>query len=333
MELEREIPAWEGILAANKFFGVDGWCVAFADVQNPLIETTSDFKQIDSNKYRDTININCNGTILQRSRIYSLDEPSWTETYPVKNLDELDTYIRTSLSDKTVYDFTDVNYAHEKAGEDILVELDLGGGFSDMFSTSMGYEETLLLFMSDNDTLLDEYYDMFIHKRLDFIRQACNATNYESFFIGSDVSHCSLLGPTLWRKWEKPYFKAIVDEAHKLGKHVHLHSHGKIMDIVPDLAEIGFDCVCPFERAPGDVNGIEGLKKVRKLLNEKVTFNGNVHTMNTMIFGTPDDVRREVREIKEAFGDTPRLIIGSGDQVTHEAPEENIYAMLEEGRK
>ena len=41
-------------------------------------------------------------------------------------------------------------------------------------------------------------------------------------------------------------------------------------------------------------------------------------------------MRREVREIKEAFQGSPRLIIGTGDQVGKETPEENIFAMVEE---
>jgi uroporphyrinogen-III decarboxylase len=141
------------------------------------------------------------------------------------------------------------------------------------------------------------------------------------------------MGGNLWRNWDKPYEKAIVDEAHRLGKLVHNHNHGRCMAIVPDFVEIGFDCVCPFERSPGDVDGLEGLKKVRSLLQDRVTFNGNVHTVRALIRGTPEIVRQQVREIKEAFEGTPRVIIGTGDQVGGETPEENIYAMIEEGRK
>jgi len=57
--------------------------------------------------------------------------------------------------------------------------------------------------------------------------------------------------------------------------------------------------------------------------------NGNVHTVETLIRGTPADVRREVREIREAFCGNPRVIIGTGDQVGRETPEENLIAMIE----
>jgi hypothetical protein len=44
-------------------------------------------------------------------------------------------------------------------------------------------------------------------------------------------------------------------------------------------------------------------------------------------------VRREVREVWEAFRHTPRVIIGTGDQVGRETPEENLRAMIDEGKK
>jgi len=40
-----------------------------------------------------------------------------------------------------------------------------------------------------------------------------------------------------------------------------------------------------------------------------------------------------VREIKSAFSGSSRFIIGTGDQVGRETPEENIVAMVEESRR
>jgi len=68
---------------------------------------------------------------------------------------------------------------------------------------------------------------------------------------------------------------------------------------------------------------------VRAALDERVTFNGNVHTVETLIRGKPADVRREVSQIREAFAGSSRLIIGTGDQVGRETPDENIAAMVE----
>lgn len=81
------------------------------------------------------------------------------------------------------------------------------------------------------------------------------------------------------------------------------------------------------------MDGLAGLQEVRRQLQDKVTMNGNVHTVETLIRGIPKDVIREVQEIKEAFKGSQRLIIGTGDQVGRETPIENIDAMIEEAKK
>jgi uroporphyrinogen-III decarboxylase len=61
--------------------------------------------------------------------------------------------------------------------------------------------------------------------------------------------------------------------------------------------------------------------------------NGNVHTVETLIRGTPVDVRREVREVLAAFAGNPRVIVGTGDQVGRETPEENLRALIAEAQR
>ena len=140
-----------------------------------------------------------------------------------------------------------------------------------------------------------------------------------------------MIGPVLWRRWDKPIIRAVAEEVHRHGRLLHIHFHGKSLDTVADFAEIGIDCACPFERPPGgDIRGLDGLRHVARLLEGRTTMNGNVHTVETLIRGKPADVRREVREILEAFQGNPRVIVGTGDQVGRETPEENLHAMIEE---
>ena len=58
-----------------------------------------------------------------------------------------------------------------------------------------------------------------------------------------------------------------------------------------------------------------------------------MHTVETLIFGTPEKARNEVREIKQAFAGSPRLIISTGDQVGADTNEEALLAMIDEAKK
>jgi len=330
-----EIPHWKAMRATALKFDAETWCVIGANSHNPRVAGGEhEVKKIGEGRYRNKyITRYDNGLVLESTYISDVREPGWRETYPAKSEEDLMPLMDVQLSDDISYDFKNAKEAWREVGDDLLLEFSLGETFFDYVCGAMGFEKAVLFFYAGHDRVLEEWREKFMAQRMRLLRETAAQTEYEAVFIGCGCACNALLGPPLWRKWDKPYLKAITAEAHKLGLLVHNHNHGKIMETVPDLAEIGFDCVCPFEREPGDVVGLEGLKKVRDLLEDKVTFNGNVATVATLINGKPEDVRREVREIKEAFAGTPRLIIGTGDQVGGETPEENLYAMIDEGRK
>lgn len=330
IQFEREVPHWQALQATFKKYGTDGWGIAAVDSQNPLIETTSSFDKIADHQYRETAVTRIGQNEFTSSRIFDLAEPSWTAEYSVKKETDLPDVVDAYLSPQTVFDFTQARQAFEAVGEDYLLELCLGAPFFDFIAEFMGFEKSIFYFLAQDPAILEVVQKKYIEFQLELVRQACQETRFESFFIGCGASCNSLLGPTLWRQWDKPYIKAIADELHRQGRMLHIHFHGKCLETVEDFAELEVDCICPFERPPGgDIAGRAGLEKVRNLLNGKVTMNGNVHTVETLIRGTAEDVRREVNEIKETFAGTPRLIIGTGDQVGKETPEENIQAMVQ----
>ena len=163
-------------------------------------------------------------------------------------------------------------------------------------------------------------------------RAACRRTTADSLYIGCCWSCISLLSPALWRRWDKPVIRAVADVAHEEGRLLHIHVHGKCREVLADLAECGADCICPFERPPG--GDITDVGEVRQILGARVTMNGNIHTVETLIRGSADDVRREVEELFAHWGpDHRRLIVGTGDQVGGETPEENIAMLIETARR
>lgn len=334
IQFEREIPLWQALQITFGKYGTEGWGAAFPSVHNPDIQRSATFKRISDRRYRETRKILYRGKELVSTHIYDSEEPSWGEKPLVEEEKDLDRYVDMALSPKNVYEFSEVNEAHRSVGEDYLLEFWLGVPFFDFIAGALGFESATLFFMSGNDGVLASYRERYTAYQRALIQEACEKTPYESFAIGCSFSCNSLMGPVMWRTWDKPYIQAMAEEIHKRGKLLHIHFHGRSIETVADFAEIGIDCVCPFERPPGgDVAGSEGLKNVRELLRDQVTFNGNVHTVETLIRGKPEEVRREVREIREAFADSPRLIIGTGDQVGRETPEENIFAMVDEAKK
>jgi hypothetical protein len=56
-----------------------------------------------------------------------------------------------------------------------------------------------------------------------------------------------LMSPELFREFFLPWYDELTRRAHKRGAFIHLHSHGNIAPLLPDLAAIGIDIINPFD--------------------------------------------------------------------------------------
>ena len=137
------------------------------------------------------------------------------------------------------------------------------------------------------------------------------------------------MGPELYRRWDMPFIRGQAGVVHKHGKPLHVHQHGYCMGILDDLVDAGVDMICPFERPPG--GDVVSLAAVRKHFG-RIGIMGNVHTIDVLYRGTPDDVRRQVRQcIDDARGGP--FILSTGDQVADLTPDDNIRAFCDAGRQ
>ncbi|HOX37005.1 MAG TPA: uroporphyrinogen decarboxylase family protein [Candidatus Brocadiia bacterium] len=332
IEFERDVPLWKALQTTFRHYGTEGWCVAFADRHCDNARHSSEWRRESDGRYIAVHTTEYQGRTFRSARVYEKGNPSWALEYPVKSPADLPAWAEMVMDERAMIDFSQAVAAHKEVGEDYLLEIMIGSTFFDFIAGAMGFEAALECLMFSPEKEMERLRRRHEEWQVDLTMRVCGETAFESFFIGNAYSNDSLLGPVLWRRWDKPGIEAVAREIHRGGRLLHVHFHGRCMASAADFAGMGLDCVCPFERPPGgDVAGLEGLAKIRELLRGRVTMNGNVHTVDTLIRGRPADAVREVREIKEAFAGEPRLIIGTGDQVGRETPEENIAAMIEEG--
>jgi len=328
---EREVPLWRALQETFKRYGTEGWCITWPQRPNPAVERKSEFVRVGEGRYEERTTIRTRYGVLTSARQYDVAEPSWTVERPIKRLEQdFDAWLETAFPPIALHDYSAANAALQAVGEDYLLEVMVGGMFFDFIAGPMGLEEGLLA-LADHEERYARLQQQYIEYMVEETRAICEHIPDAPLFIACSWSCASLIGPKLWRKWDMPGVKAIVEEAHRHGRLVHIHYHGKCMENLADLVATGVDCICPFERPPG--GDVTDLALVRHILGGKVTMNGNVHTVETLIRGTPQDVAREVEEIAAAFAGEPRLIIGTGDQVGRETPEENIWAMIETARR
>ena len=72
-----------------------------------------------------------------------------------------------------------------------------------------------------------------------------------------------------------------------------------------------------------------GAEILAKEFKGKITFMGGIDTQDLLVNGTPDEVKQDVRRVKELLG--PGLIISpSHEAILPSIPPQNIEAMAEE---
>ncbi len=331
---EREVPLWEALQRTFKHYRTEGWGIAFPSVPTPQVSRSEEWVDLGDGRFesRQTITTPC-GDLTSRQR-YDRREPSWVVERPIKVFArDWPAHRMGTMGLVEAADWSGVRRALAAVGEDYLLEVWLGVPFFDYIAGAReGGLAQGIYDLSENDSFFAELHEEYVNYMRRLTREAFRHTDAEAACVGCAWSCVSLIGPALWRRWDQPVIQAVAGEAHAAGKLLHMHHHGKCREVLADFAACGADCICPFERPPG--GDVTDIAEVRRALGERVTFNGNVHTVETLIRGTPDDVRREVEEIFDQWGpDHRRLILGTGDQVGAETPQENILAMVEAGRR
>lgn len=99
-----------------------------------------------------------------------------------------------------------------------------------------------------------------------------------------------LLGPRLWRRLIKPELARIIEAAKSGGAFFWLHSCGHVMEIIPDLIEIGVDVLDPVQVRANDQ------AKAKRLYGDKICFMGGIDTQHLLSLGTPEEIAAAVRE-------------------------------------
>jgi len=133
------------------------------------------------------------------------------------------------------------------------------------------------------------------------------------------------MSPQMWRRFLRPGFKAFIDLGREYGSKVAHHSCGSIKPIIPDLIECGLDVLNPVQPDVGDMDRAE----LKRRFGDRLSFLGSISIQRTLPFGTPDDVRSEVRERMETLAPGGGFIFCTAHNIQADTPTENILALFE----
>ncbi|MBM4001549.1 MAG: uroporphyrinogen-III decarboxylase-like protein [Planctomycetes bacterium] len=134
-----------------------------------------------------------------------------------------------------------------------------------------------------------------------------------------------LMSLATYRRFLLPHQIQIADLARSFGIHVMYHSDGAARPFLPDLVNrVGIEFLNPIQwRCPG----MDRASLVADF-GDRIIFHGSIDNQWTLPFGSPDDVRSEVRESIRIY-EPARWICNPCHNLQPVTPTENIVAMYE----
>jgi uroporphyrinogen decarboxylase len=182
----------------------------------------------------------------------------------------------------------------------------------------------LLMDMYDHPQFVEDLLDAILEFNLGIVR---NAARYpaDAIYFGDDWGQQQgmLMGPALWRRFLKPRLARQYAAVHAIGKQVFIHSCGKVIEVFPDLIEIGLDCFNPFQPEVIDVYA------AKREFGDRLSFYGGVSTQHLLPYGTPAEVKAEAKRLMQEVGSSGGYIIAPAHAIPKDAPPENMMALIE----
>jgi hypothetical protein len=124
-----------------------------------------------------------------------------------------------------------------------------------------------------------------------------------------------------------PFYRIVNDWVHAhTGWKTFKHSCGAVRSLIPSIIEAGFDILNPVQCS---ATGMSPEELKAEYGADLVFWGGGVDTQKTLMFGTPAEVRDEVRRRSEIFGRDGGFVFNAVHNIQGNVPVSNVAAMFE----
>jgi uroporphyrinogen decarboxylase len=135
------------------------------------------------------------------------------------------------------------------------------------------------------------------------------------------------ISPRMYREFFKPRHKLMWNRAKELANvKVMLHCCGGVRDLLPDLIDAGLDAMNPVQISCA---GMDAARLKADFGKEMVFWGGGCDTQTILPHGTPEAVRRHVREQVEILQRGGGFVFQQVHNVLANVPAENVVAVFE----
>ena len=192
-----------------------------------------------------------------------------------------------------------------------------------------GMENLMMDMMSDEpmaEILLDRVTEMSIQRAVLYAQ-----AGPDILFLGDDIGmqNSLMMSTEFYNKWLKPRLKRVIDAAREVKPDliVFYHSCGYVEPMIPYLIEAGIDVLDPVQPECMDFG------EIYQKYGDRISFHGTIGTQSIMPFGTPEEVKAQVKKNLDIAGKEGGLFVAPTHLIEPEVPWENILAYVEACRE
>ena len=195
-----------------------------------------------------------------------------------------------------------------------------------MWAAELCRLDHFLVFMVEQPHLVHEVLDMVNEFAIALARRAVRA-GAEVIMLGDDIAYRTgpMVSPKMYAEFIQPRLARCVQAIHDEGAFVVKHSDGNLWPLLDMMVSTGIDGINPLEPAAG-----MNICEVKKRYGDRVCLIGNIDCGDLLSRGTPDEVRRVVRETIRAAASGGGYIVSSSNTIHSAVKPENYHAMIEE---
>lgn len=201
--------------------------------------------------------------------------------------------------------------------------------FFEIYCQLRGLEQSLMDLVEAPelvDAILDRVESIQTEMMRRFFARAGHALDL--VFISDDIAgqNSLLMSPGMWKRHLQPRLERWCELIHAHGLRAFYHTDGAARRLIGPILDCGVDVLNPIQHAcPGmDTN------ELKREFGSRAIFHGGVDNQFALPRGTPDDVRREVRDCLHTLGaGREGYICCSCHNVQAGTPLENILALIE----
>ena len=243
----------------------------------------------------------------------------------VETVDDLKRYDRWP-------DAADFDWAHysEKIGnlhEKRIIKLHLGGLYEIAWGLR-GQEQFLIDMALDPDIphyimgKLCDYWCDYVHRAM-----AAAGDQIDLIYTYDDIAsqNALIMSPRMLQEFVYPYHKKLNAVIKSYGKKILYHSCGAVSSQIDALKALPIDVLTPLQPL---AKGMDH-QTIKDIWGNKLCFHGGIDIQELMPHGSPEDVRRVVKETISILGKNGGYILAPGHFLQNDAPIENIIAMYD----